>query len=76
MSDIELAVVAAHVKSAAALLAMPMDDARAERVSLHLQRTAGMAAALAAADLQIHDELVEIFCPAPFPADDSGQPQA
>jgi hypothetical protein len=69
MTDLELAAVAAYVKSTAALLAMPMDDARAERVSIHLQRTAGMAAALAAAPLQAPDELVEIFCPAPFPSD-------
>ena len=59
-----------YVKTTAELLKLPLDDAQAARVAVHLQRTAAMASLLDSAALVAHDELVEIFCPAPFPAVD------
>jgi hypothetical protein len=43
-----------------------LDDAQAVRVAVHLQRTAALAATLDDLPLDPHDELAEIFCPAPF----------
>ena len=55
-----------YVKSTAVLLGIPMNAARALRVASHLQRTAGMAALLDAANLTEDDELAQIYCPAAF----------
>ena len=55
-----------YVNSIAALLGIPMDAARAERVAGHLQRTRAMAALLDGANLSVDDELTEIYCPAAF----------
>lgn len=60
----------AYVKAAAVAVGLPLDDAQAARVAVHLQRTAALAATLEDIPLDPHDELVEIFCPAPF-----GQPR-
>lgn len=57
----------AYVKAAAVALALPLDEARAARVAAQLLRTAALAALLAEQPLQPHDELAEIYCPAPFP---------
>ncbi len=59
-----------YVKTTAELLKLPLEDAQAARVAVHLQRTAAMASLLDSAGLTAHDELVEIYCPAPFPAVD------
>ncbi len=59
-----------YVKAAAALLRLPLDDARARAVAQHLQRTAALANLLDAADLPPLQEIAEIFTPAPFPAQD------
>lgn len=56
----------AYVHASAAVLGVPLDDARAARVAAHLQRTAAMAALLQGADLSPHDELAEIYSPAAF----------
>ncbi|WP_439519587.1 DUF4089 domain-containing protein [Hydrogenophaga sp.] len=56
----------AYVQAAAVAVGLPLDDAQAARVATHLQRTAAMAALLDAFPLQDEDEVVEIFCPAPF----------
>ncbi len=65
-----------YVHSMAAVLGLPMDSERGQRVLAHLQRTAAMAELLRGAGLAAHDELAELFCPAPFPAEDSaGQPK-
>ena len=56
----------AYVKAAAVAAGLALDDARAARVAMHLQRTAAMAALLDAAPLAPHDEIAEIFRPAPF----------
>ena len=55
-----------YVQSTAALLGIPMDAARASRVSSHLQRTLAIAALLDAANLSVDHELDEIYCPAAF----------
>ena len=67
-----------YVTSAAALMGLVLDAARAERVAAHFQRTAAMAALLDDAHLAPHDELTELFCPAPFPvaADTGDAPKA
>lgn len=58
--------VLAYVSNSARLLGLPLDDAQTARVATHLQRTAAMAELLDAFPLRDEDELVEIFCPAPF----------
>ena len=60
----------AYVRSAGAAIRRPMDDARARAVAMHLGRTFGMVSGLMAVPLQPHDELAEIYRPAPFPAQD------
>ena len=55
-----------YVSITAALLGVPMDAARAARVTAHLHRTRAMAALLDAADLPAAEELAEIYCPAAF----------
>lgn len=56
----------AYVQAAAVVLSLPLDDAQAARVAVHLQRTAGLAATLEAIPLAPHDEPAELFRPAPF----------
>lgn len=56
-----------YVHATAAMLALPLDDACARRVALHLGRTASMARQLDTLAMAPDDELAEIFCPAPFP---------
>ncbi len=63
-----------YVKTTAELLMLPLEDAQAVRVAVHLQRTVAMASLLDSAGLDAHDELVEIFCPAPFPSCDPAGP--
>lgn len=55
----------AYVKASAAVLGIPLDDARAQRVAGHLERTAAMAALLEQVPLAPENELVEIFNPCP-----------
>ncbi|MDP2415978.1 MAG: DUF4089 domain-containing protein [Hydrogenophaga sp.] len=55
----------AYVRASASALALPLDEARAQRVAVHLQRTAAMAALLEAFELTPHDEPVALYCPAP-----------
>lgn len=56
----------AYVQAAAVAVDLPLSDAQAQRVAVHLQRTAGLAALLDGFELAPHDEPAEIFCPAPF----------
>ncbi len=58
----------AYVKATAATLDLPLDELRALRVAANLARTAALARLLDAVPLLAHDELVEIYRPAPFPA--------
>jgi len=55
-----------YVKVAAKLLALPLDEARAQRVAVHLSRTAVLAKLLSDAPLAPEDELAEIYKPAAF----------
>ena len=57
----------AYVKAAARAVNLPLADATAQRVADHMGRTPAMARLLDGADLAPEQELVEIFCPAPFP---------
>lgn len=59
--------VLAYVRASAALLALPLDEARAQAVAVHLGRTAAMARLLGEQSLAPEDELAEIYRPAPFP---------
>jgi hypothetical protein len=62
-----------YVKAAAAAVDLPLDDAAAQRVAEHLARTADLARQLDDVDLDAHDEIAEIFRPAPFPNLESTQ---
>lgn len=64
--------VLAYVKAAAALAQLPLDDARANDVALHLGRTAALARLLDAAPAAAEVEIAGVYCPAPFPR----EPQA
>jgi hypothetical protein len=63
--------VLAYVKAAAMAVNLPLDDARAAAVAQHLGRTVAIARLVETAALAPHDELAEIFRPAPFPAEDA-----
>lgn len=65
--------VLAYVNAAAALLALPLDEARARRVAGHLLRTADLAKLLQDAPLAPDDELAAIYCPLPFQPMNGGQ---
>lgn len=67
--------VLAYVKAAAAALALPLDEAQAQRVAVHLARTAAMARQLDAYPLAEHDEPAEIYRPAAFPPAPGGHEQ-
>jgi len=62
--------IAAYVRAAAQLLALPLSDAQVGRVSVQLSRTAALAATLQRVPLEAHDEPAQIYEPAPFPAED------
>ncbi len=61
------ATILAYVKASAALLDLPLDDAWAQRVTVHLSRTAGMAKLLESVPLGVENEPAEVYRPAPFP---------
>jgi len=62
-----------YVHASAALLGLPLDPARAQRVATHLERTAAMAQLLEAAPLAPDDEPAQVYCPAAFlPRQDKG----
>lgn len=58
--------VLAYVKATATILALPLDEARAQRVAEHLSRTAALAKLLDDTALDVEVELAEIYKPAPF----------
>ena len=70
------AQVLAYVKAAAAVLALPLDDERAQRVAMHLARTAAMARELEGFALEAGEEPAELYCPAPFPLAPNGHKPA
>ena len=59
--------VLSYVKAAAVALGLTLDEARQQSVAVHLARTAGLAAQLAALPLTVADEPAEIYSPLPFP---------
>ena len=65
-----------YVRSAAALLSLPLDEARAGRVAAQLERTAALAQLLEGAQLCEHDEPAELYRSAPFPAADTPRGRA
>jgi hypothetical protein len=62
-----------YVKTMAAAIDLPLDEARAKNVAMHLGRTFGMVTALKQYPLAPEHELAEIFRPAPFPVAASGK---
>jgi Protein of unknown function (DUF4089) len=56
-----------YVKTMAAAIDLPLDEARTKNVAMHLGRTFGMVTALKQYPLAPEQELAEIFRPAPFP---------
>lgn len=60
----------AYVRATARALALPLDEARARAVALHLGRTAALERLLEDAPLSPEDEPAEIYRPAPFPEQD------
>jgi hypothetical protein len=59
--------VLAYVRAVAPAVGLPLDEAQAQRVAMHLARTAAFARMLDAAGLGEADEPAEIYRPAPFP---------
>ena len=57
----------AFVKAAAAAVSLPLDDAQARRVAVHMQRTSLMAAQLDAFSMPVDVEPADVYSPAPFP---------
>ena len=62
--------VSDYVRSAARFLDLPLDEAQVQRAAAHLARTHALAAQLHDAPLADALEPAEIYCPAPFPAED------
>jgi hypothetical protein len=71
MADPTTSDVIDYVRSSARLLELPLTEAQVERVALHLARTRAIAALLRDVPLASHDEIAEVFRPAPFPAEDA-----
>lgn len=63
--------VLAHVRAAAALAGLSLDEARVQAVAAHFARTVAMARLLDQAPLAPEVELAEIYRPAPFPEEDA-----
>jgi hypothetical protein len=55
-----------YVKAAAVALSLPLDEVRAQSVAGHLVLSAALARQLEAYALDVSDEPVEIYRPAPF----------
>ncbi|MGE4241609.1 DUF4089 domain-containing protein [Ramlibacter sp.] len=64
------AEVLQYVQSSARALGLSFDEARAQAVALHFGRTVAIARVLETAPLAPHDEIAEIYRPAPFPPED------
>ncbi|MDB5945385.1 MAG: hypothetical protein JWQ33_411 [Ramlibacter sp.] len=62
-----------YAKATAVALGLPLDDARAQRVAGHLVLSASLAQQLESYPLDVSDELVEIYCPAPFLSSGGGR---
>jgi hypothetical protein len=60
-----------YVRATCTALGFAPDPERDARVALHLGRTLGMVKLLDSVPLAAHDELAEVYRPAPFPAADA-----
>ena len=58
--------ILAYVKASAALQGLPLDEARAQAVAVHLARTAHLAQLLDNAPMVPENELAEIYNPLAF----------
>ena len=67
--------VLAYVKASATLQGLPLDDARARAVAVHLARTAHLASLLENTPLAPEHELAEIYRPLAFPPTEDGHRQ-
>ena len=63
--------VLAHVRAAAAVAGLTLDEARVQAVAAHFMRTAAMASLLDQAPLAPELAPAEIYRPAPFPEEDA-----
>lgn len=57
-----------YVKASASALGFSLDEARLQRVAVHLARTAELARQLESQPIDVTDESAEIYCPLPFHA--------
>ena len=64
-----------YVTAAAGMLGLTLDTVQAQRVAVHLGRTATMAQQLERAGLGVADEPAEIYCPLSFPLPFDGSPK-
>ena len=64
-----------YVTAAAGMLGLTLDTVQAQRVAVHLGRTATMAQQLEQAGLGVAVEPAEIYCPLPFPPQPDGNLQ-
>ncbi len=58
--------VLAYVKASAAMQGLPLDEARAQAVAVHLARTAHLVKLLEGAPMTPEDELAEVYEPMSF----------
>jgi len=58
--------VLSYVKASSVALGLTLDEVQQRCVAVHLTRTAGLAAQLAAFPLTVTDEPAEIYSPWPF----------
>jgi hypothetical protein len=60
-----------YVRAAAQIAGLALDEPQLARVALHFARTRDLAGLLADLPLSEHVELAQIYCPAPFPAEEA-----
>ena len=65
--------VLAYVKSSAMVQGIPLTEQRAAAVAAHLKVAHGIARIVQTVELTPHDELAQIYCPAPFPIPQTGE---
>ncbi len=70
MEGMEEEDVLAYVRTTARMLDLPLDEVRVQAVAQHLGRTVALARLIEAVPLSPEEEVAEIYCPAPFPAQD------
>ncbi|MEX1168316.1 MAG: AtzG-like protein [Hydrogenophaga sp.] len=73
MTDAQLL---SYVVAAAAAQGIALSDQRASDVVAHMALAQRLASLLDGVDLAPHDELVQIYCPAPFPHTTPDEPTA